>query len=82
MEIYAGFESGRMCLLLFKTREDCQTFINYLSSLRGGDALKPKSSRNYSNYLGSFAFVEDWTIIYPAYVLKEDVDNFIKLMED
>ena len=59
MEIYTSFESGRMCLVLFKTREDCQTFINYLSSLKGDDALEPKSSRSYSNFLDNFAFKGD-----------------------
>ena len=82
MEIYTGFESGCTCITLFKSKEDCQIFINYLSSLRGDDVLEPKSTRSYSNYLGSFAFNGDWNIIYPKYVLKEDVDNFIKLMED
>ena len=76
MEIYTGFESGGTCLVLFKSKEDCQAFINYLFSMRGGYVLEPKSTRSYSNYLGSFAFKGDWTIIYPRYVLKEDVDNF------
>jgi hypothetical protein len=82
MEIYTGFDRGNKCLVLFKTREGCKIFINYITSLRGDVVLEPKSTRSYSNYLGSFAFRGDWTIIYPQYVLKEDVDNFIKLMED
>jgi hypothetical protein len=83
MEIYKGFGTSKDCLVFFKRKEDCRIFINYLSSLKGvDDFTEPELTRNYSNYLGSFAFVEDWTIIYPAYVLREDVDNFIKLMED
>ena len=82
MEIYKGFETNNTCIVFFKRKEDCQTFINYLFSLKGGNVIGPKSTRNYSNYLGSFAFNEKCTTIYPAYVLREDVDNFIKLMED
>jgi hypothetical protein len=36
MEIYTGFESGSTCLALFKSKEDCQIFINYLFSMKGG----------------------------------------------
>jgi hypothetical protein len=82
MEIYTSFESGNKCLVFFKAREDCKSFINYLTSLDVKTIVQLGESKEYSSYLSNSPIIEDWPIIYPKYVLKEDVDNFIKLMED
>ena len=82
MDIYTGFNISNNYLVFFKTIEDCRIFINYLSSLYKVDNKEPKLSRSYSLYLSNSPIIRDWPIIYPKYVLKEDVDNFIKLMED